>query len=295
MSSLSHPGGIVRALPLALALAGGPGGLPPAFSADGFGRVTLASSEVIAADVLKEYADIYVLRTVDGLRVVEKSSVAKVEAAAASGGGPRAPAPPAAGPKEAAPPAPKASGPAEPSPAGGPSEPVIREWADPRLDEARQGGTVPVIEIALSGSIDKKAIDPLDGVFLPKLTYFLSEESRPRFEVLPPEALRAEKTAKAKPAGKKAPGGEYIARVVVETTVEDLTFYGKTLTKTVRTRTRFTLERSSDAKVIAQVDAVDDGGADPKDRDAACRASHARSAEALAARLKTLKTFGGSP
>jgi hypothetical protein len=285
---------------LALAVAGGLLGLPAEVRcAAEYGRITLNSGEAVRASVAKEVGEVYILRTPDGLRVVPKSAVAKIETA--SGDPPlvsptvplskTAPAPEG---KKAASKTTEKVAVRETEPKSPPPPPTssVREIADPRIEEARAAGKGPTVEIDISGSVDGKALLPDDGLIHSKVSFFLTEESKPAFEILSPaEKVRPKPASKA---AKATPRAEYVAQVTAETQFTDQTFYGQPTVKLIHTLIRFNLVRA-DGTVIVQANEVDDEVGDPDHREEGCRASFVKSVEALLARLKELKTFGGSP
>ncbi len=276
-----------------------------------FGKVTLKTGEVIQGDVAKDLGDGYILRTADGLRAVAKDSVSEIVPAAA--GSPRpapaskdspppvSPSPPNPAPRSE--PAAKASPKADaPAPKGAdapkealPPEPVpVVMIADKRIEDARTGGPPPTLEITLAGTLDGKPVNPYDPLTLPRLTFFFTKESQPKFEVLLPPALRPEKSKSAPTKASGRGPAEYSARLSEETGMMDIKFYGTTLQKKARGKLLFELVRASDKKVVVRIDATADEDGEPEDHEKLCRAAHERTVKLLVERLKALKIFGGS-
>jgi hypothetical protein len=289
-----------------------------------FGKVSLKTGEAFRATVAKTLSDGYILITPDGLRAVSKDLVSAI----APPGSPEAlaMAPPSPPPgKEAPPEGAKVTPAAEPRPdppsksppkppeatkadaSKGPAEkgdapkgatreiprdlvPVVI-LPDKRIDDARAGGPPPVIEIVLAGTIDGKPVNPLDPLTMPRLSFFFSKESQPKFEVLLPPALRQEKSKIAKGSTRPA---EYQVRITEDTGMMEVTFYGTSVQRKSRSNLLLELVRASDKKVIVRINAVEDEDGDPEQHERLCRASHEHALKTLVERLKSLKTFGGS-
>ncbi len=279
---------------------------PRAHAKVSFGKVTLKSGEVIEADVAREVGDSVILRTPDGLRVVPKALIesnvagaeiddppakASVKPVAPKAGEGKAAADPKAAPKDAGKASPKD---ARDGADAAPKAPSTRVAVlpDKRLDEARAAGAQPVLEIALGGTINGQPVNAADAFAIPRLTFFFTGESQPRFDVPPPPAVEK---GKVKPAAKTgAKPAEYQARISGETSMLELTFYGTPLMKTFRSQVRFELVRLADKKVIVQVETSEDEGGDPGNREEGCRLAWRRAIESLVRKLKEIRTFGGS-
>ena len=295
----ARPAGILAAGALLAVLAGA----PERCRGSEFGRVTLKSDEVIRGSVLIETADAYILRTPDGIRLVPRASVSRVETAEEI---PDAP-PPAPGPPPAARAAPaakdgKAAPPkagaekggkagAKQAPAGSDPGPVVRVSPDRRIEEARSGGPPPVVELAVGGTVDGKPLSSADPFTVARLASFFERESRPRFEVLPPEPFRGASGAKEAGSGRPA---EYTARVTAETSMVDIKFFDTPVIKKVRTQLSFQLVRKSDKKSVVEVETVEDADGDPEARERSCRSGFEASVKSLLDRLRNLKPFGGA-
>src|SRR5262249_36204072 len=131
----------------------------------------------------------------------------------------------------------------------------------------------------------------LDPLTMPRLSFFFSKESQPKFEVLLPLALRGDKKA-SKGTGRPA---EYIARIKEDTGMMETTFYGTTVQRKSRSNLLLELVRASDKKVIVRINAVEDEDGEPELHEKLCRSAHEHALKTLVERLKGLKTFGGSP
>jgi len=267
----------------------------PARAEVGFGRITLKSGEVIEGDVARHVGENCIVRTPGGLRVIPRASVEKTEAGVDLPPAPRA-TPRAKAVKKAAPPKP-AEDPSSSTrnavpEAKPPEKAVFKRLPDSRLDAARAGGPPPVLEIVAGGSIDGKPIATSDPFTVARLTFFFSEASRPRFEVLAPGDLRqpdGKKTAAA--SARKA---EYRAEVSGISEMKELRFYDTPVLKTFRSQLSLKLVRLSDKKVVDGLEVVEDEGGDPANREELCRKAYQRSVESLVKELRTLPTFGGT-
>ncbi len=264
--------------------------------------IKLRSGEVIEGSVAKKVGENYIVLTRSGLRVVAALAVENIEELP-----PETPAPPppprASGDKgESSPPA--AQGRASPSgsaqdPAGGPGAgekaPVrsaVPRVVDPRLEAARSGGSLPVLEVGLRGTIAGKPLNPVDAFTLSRLTYFFSEVSRPRFEVLAPGETRTKAGARpGTPGGRPA---EYRAEVVGLAEEKTIEFYNTPVLKTFKGQLSLRLVRLSDKKVVDGLDVVEDEGGDPSNAAELCRKAYNHAVESLLREIKNLPTFGGT-
>jgi len=272
--------------PAALPAAGGPS------------LIKLRSGEVIEGSVAKKIGDNYIVLTRSGLRVVASLAVENIEELPPEPPRPppRPPAPPA-GAAASSPPVPP-EGAAVREGAGGPvgekaaARVPIPRLADQRLDAARSGGPPPVLEIVVKGNIAGKPLNPVDAFTISKLTYFFTEVSRPRFEVLAPGETKTKPGAKG-----GAPGGrpaEYRAEVAALAEEKTIEFYNTPVLKTYKGQLSLRLIRLSDKKVVDGADVVEDEGGDQANAPELCRKAYNHAVESLLREIKNLSTFGGT-
>jgi hypothetical protein len=291
-------------------------------------KITLTSGQVIEGDIVKSTAESCFVETANGLRVLPKSAILKVEAGSAAPEPVRPPAPRPAE-KSADAPRPAPDGPPAPGkekdrvgPSRKPAEEAGRSQPDTRLDAARDGGPAPVLEITIKGSLDGKPLSPVDPFTVARLSYFFGEMSRPRFQVLPPAELRPERaSASGRPpapsprspaagpraedspppgrktgsgkAGPAGPGPEYRAEVTGEARIVELSFFNAPVLKVFRGRVFLRLVRLSDKKVVDELEVVEDMDADPEKREELMRMAYNRAVESLLKKLAELRTFHG--
>ncbi len=267
-----------------------------------YGQVVLKTGEVLEADVALELEDSYIIRGASGLRVLPKKAVESVAARAKSTNGDKIS---PFNPGKANPPIPPQKkelwpgGPKNPEAGNAPKTPdlpkddiSIKVVADEILDQSRSSGRVPVLKISLAGTIDGKVLDPTDPFTISRLTFFLEEDSRPRFSVIhPPVPVSGSEPAKKDKADPKA---EYLVTLSTKTSMTIQTFFGTELLKKFESKVLFQLVRASDKKMVVEVSAVEDEGGDPARRQEVCRKVYERAVETVLKRLRTLKTFGGS-
>jgi hypothetical protein len=285
MKQVGHP---YLALSSALLLWLGPS---PAARADfAPGRITLKSGEVMEGDVLKTVGEVIIVLTEKGLRTLPRGSVEKAEPGVEIARKPSKP-PPEPGKKKKPPRQPASAGDApreddRPVEEAGAIEPTAppgsKTQPDKRLDAARAGGPSPVLEISLGASVEGKVVSATDAFTISRLSFFFTEVSRPRFEVVGQK-------------GKKAVGrpADYRAELAGDAAMKDITFYGQSILKTFRAKLLLRLVRVSDKKVVDELEVVEDVGGDPQSRDEHSRRVYNRAVEKLVRELKSLPTFGG--
>ena len=260
------------------------------------GRIRLKSGEEIVGDVLREVGEIYFILGTGGLKILPKASVASIAAGPAQGSGQR----PSLREAEASRPG-VASTTGNPAGKGSPQPPAApsKSQPDKSLDLARTTGQSPSIEIAVAGKILQRPLPPSDAFTVARLAHFLSQVSRPRFEVLPTGGPAAPGTGSG---GKKAAAGtgktpEYRAEIVAEGYLEDVQFFGLPLQKVPRAKVLFRLEKLSDKKVIEELEVVgEEPGGNPEAPEKVeelCRSAYNRAVLTLLQRLGQLNTFGG--